>query len=461
MIKQAQLERIVWKLKMAARKDDKCKEFGAARHRYRMNEPMTEEELSAFERRMEATLPAEFAAFLLTVGAGGAGPYYGIGLPEASEELRGIDRECRLYPNMPQDEWSAMTFFLGDPGFGAEEKKTLEEELYRGMLKIGPMGWTFEMMLVVTGRHRGRVVYIDRSHQVPFFTYEANFLEWYEHWLDEIIGGYDTGWFAVERRSESGLPADLYLSTLEEKVKVSAIRGMDKLPKLKPEGIGFLREQCSDASSTVRRAALEILAQKEYVHAAPFLERALHSGLAEERLNALRLIEERGEPGGGAFAPLLAKLLPLEWDARVFGLMTQLLERGPDNPLELLVPFFAHPDRDLRREAVFHAGRLPGREAYIRELGQALDDKDASVRETAVGALEELPNAELLPRYERMLSADADETPAVRRAVLRRLREFGAEAQSLLKRAAADSDPEIRREVRRILSETEPKVNKP
>ncbi|NGZ74398.1 HEAT repeat domain-containing protein [Saccharibacillus alkalitolerans] len=460
MKKQAQLERIVWKLKMATRRDDALKEFGANRHGYRMNDPLEPKALEAFEAAAKVKLPTEFSEFLQTVGNGGAGPYYGIAPLDPNPEGAFLNRPCRLSPDMTQEQWEAMTAFLHDPSLEAAEKSVMQSELYGGLLQIGTMGWTFDMMLVLTGPYRGRIVYVDRSAQIPFFTYEANFLEWYERWLDEIIGGCDTGWFGMERAGDDGVLIDLYLSSLEEKVKVSAIQGMHKLPVLKPETVKFLLEQCVDSSPAVRIAALEILAQKDYRSALPFLERALGSPSAEERLSAARQVETYGEPGGGELAFLLERRLPLEDDHRVLCQMTRTLERGTINPLALLVPFFSHADRNMRRESIFHAGRLPGREAHAEAFARALNDGDEQVRETAVRALEGLPLPGLLSEYRRLLTA-ASSGVRLRRAALRRLAEYGSEAFDSFELAARDADPEIREEARRLLGRFKAKVNKP
>lgn len=458
MEKQAQLERIVWKLKMAARRDTDLKEFGANRHGYRMNEPIGAEEIANFEAETGIVLPIEFVEFLQIVGSGGAGPYYGIAPLGTSLTMGSPNLPCSLSPGMTQREWSEKTAFLDDPLLEKTVKEELQNELYGGLLGIGTMGWTFEMMLVVTGPYRGRIVYVDRSHQIPFFTYEANFLEWYERWLDEIIGGYDKGWFAMERAEDEVVLADLYLSSLEERVKVSTIQGMHKLPKLKLKTAEFLVEQCMDESAAVRLAALEILAQKDYASAVPFLKKALDSSLVEERLNAVRQVDAHGEPGGGELTAALTGLLPGEEDHRVLCQAARILEQSPFNPLHLLVSFFAFPDRDMRREAIFHAGRLPGREAYASEFGRALDDEDEIVRKTAVGALVGLPIPELLPKYGQLLD-EAKKDPEYRREVLRRLAEYGSEAGELLGRLVHDGDPQIRREARHLLGRLKTEMN--
>lgn len=52
--------------------------FGASGHRFRLDAPLTQAQLVAWETRVGATLPAEYRSFLTQVAASGAGPHYGL-----------------------------------------------------------------------------------------------------------------------------------------------------------------------------------------------------------------------------------------------------------------------------------------------------------------------------------------------------------------------------------------------
>ena len=58
--------------------DPQLRRFGAARHRYALRPPLGAGELAAVEQRIGAALPDELRAFAAEVGAGGAGPGYGV-----------------------------------------------------------------------------------------------------------------------------------------------------------------------------------------------------------------------------------------------------------------------------------------------------------------------------------------------------------------------------------------------
>ena len=69
---------IVKKLCKLAVKDKELKVFGASSHRYEMNPVLSERELRKVEYKYSFTLPKDYRWFIMNVGNGGAGPYYGI-----------------------------------------------------------------------------------------------------------------------------------------------------------------------------------------------------------------------------------------------------------------------------------------------------------------------------------------------------------------------------------------------
>lgn len=199
------------KLQAAKDKDRQFTAFGASTHRYALAPPLTEEEVAQFEQIYQVTLPAEYKYFITHVGNGGEygrlgpGPAHGIyplGQDNLSfmsgETLRSIKylkQPCRFAPGISDDIWDEIIEDL-EANFGESE---LEGRLYQGLLPIGELGCYGYSMLVVTGVHAGRIVYIGVQDSTPVFAKQAGFLDWYEDWLDGLVSERDLLWSARQR----------------------------------------------------------------------------------------------------------------------------------------------------------------------------------------------------------------------------------------------------------------------
>lgn len=66
------------KLEEAKKADAQLKYFGSKQHKYCLNMPATLNEVKQFEESIGVELPEDYRNFLLYVGNGGAGPFYGV-----------------------------------------------------------------------------------------------------------------------------------------------------------------------------------------------------------------------------------------------------------------------------------------------------------------------------------------------------------------------------------------------
>ncbi|MDW6058250.1 SMI1/KNR4 family protein [Streptomyces sp. FXJ1.4098] len=87
-------------------------------HNFELLPVLTEEQLGAVERRLGTELPEEYRTFLLEVGAGGAGPYYGLfpmKPPAPTPRPPPATARCRSAPSSRPSSTSTCTRSPGGP----------------------------------------------------------------------------------------------------------------------------------------------------------------------------------------------------------------------------------------------------------------------------------------------------------------------------------------------------------
>lgn len=175
--------------------------FGAGSHKYQMNSPATEEEVKAFQDSVGVQLPSAYRAFILEIGNGGAGPYYGmhpLGTRDFLDDLEDIAKPSPLIPGMTEAEWDEFTWWSEDNELANEVYNEKYNSLFHGLLPVGNQGCACHHLLVVTGPFKGRIVNFSQDISLPQFAYDDHFLDWYERWLDKIIAGEKFSWFGYE-----------------------------------------------------------------------------------------------------------------------------------------------------------------------------------------------------------------------------------------------------------------------
>lgn len=279
---EKRVERILAMLAEVRSKRLSC--FGSDSHQFRLNKPLSEQELVQFESKHGITLPADFRCFLQTVGNGGAGPYYGI-YPLAScefiDEMKGdipsdiLARPCPLHLRMSRDEdWQSQFPDCVSP--------------FQGVISLGTQGCTQMMGLIVTGKHVGRVVYMDLEGYAPYVVREPDFLAWYLRWLDELLEGYDLHWFGFGiGGDENSLTAILKSPTAIVSERTEAVQALQRLPELSDAGRKLIGELIADDSPDVRAAACWAAEKFNMKNAVPAMRTLLHDHSPEVQQAAI------------------------------------------------------------------------------------------------------------------------------------------------------------------------------
>ncbi|MFN8373093.1 MAG: SMI1/KNR4 family protein [Anaerolineae bacterium] len=178
------LDDIKIKLALLRGRDPHYQVFGANVHRYRMSAPLSEEQVEAFEEQYGVTLPAGYRDFLLNVGGGGAGPYYGV-LPLGYHKAA-LPLLAQPFPHT--SDWNEDD--LPDDDY-------FSDELIRGAMRICNTGDGGYELLVVTGAASGTLWADGRYANQGLMPLPhsrdpllpMDFLDWYMDWLDRSLNG--------------------------------------------------------------------------------------------------------------------------------------------------------------------------------------------------------------------------------------------------------------------------------
>ena len=171
--------------------DPECTAFGASRHGHRLGPPLAETDVTAFEQQHQITLPASYRGFVLRVGDGGAGPYYGLYRLDRSGTLS-LEWDERPVPRQLATPFPHTT--LWNPNAAGSESWMTDDEYFdakwsTGSLIIAEFGCGAFFRLVVSGAARGQVWFDDRAADGGL-TPGPDFRDWYLSWLESAaVGG--------------------------------------------------------------------------------------------------------------------------------------------------------------------------------------------------------------------------------------------------------------------------------
>jgi hypothetical protein len=184
--------------------------FGSDTHEFEINPPVSEARLQEFKGRHGIHLPEDYRGFLLHVGNGGAGPYYGLfALGETDGAWENVVWEDHpgfvgdLAVPFPHTEaWNDLD---GEPEYDGTKEEEYERQLdifearyfsprqVAGAVPICHLGCNLRQWLVVKGPERGHVWCDDRADheglsplQTPTRA-RVTFMEWYLEWLNEAL----------------------------------------------------------------------------------------------------------------------------------------------------------------------------------------------------------------------------------------------------------------------------------
>ena len=201
MVGRTRIEGILDKLGRLRERPRLMEWHGATGHHFVLNPPAAESDVAAFEAARGISLPEDYRDFLLLVGNGGVGPYYGIAPLSAPDEWF---EEESAWPGFTASPCPFVYEQVTGPNWRQCLPKN-DSDWGRGSIHVCDQGCTFTTRLVVSGPSRGRLFNFEAHRQPvpPYFVKDANFIDWYERWLDLALLG-EPFWFGYDNPDYEG-----------------------------------------------------------------------------------------------------------------------------------------------------------------------------------------------------------------------------------------------------------------
>jgi len=197
----SQTSSILSKLKTLIKKDKKLETFGAEDgHLFKLNEPLSQEAMQAWETEYKLSLPADYREFLTTIANGGVGPFYGLyalqaGIDEAQNYATSNNEtiENAFTQDFPISKKQADEFIQYynqclEDGEDDEIEYFKSFDTLTGVIFLAEYGCGWSYFLVVKGDLAG-TVWFQGDYLSPCIDKDRifNFAEWYENWLDDSL----------------------------------------------------------------------------------------------------------------------------------------------------------------------------------------------------------------------------------------------------------------------------------
>jgi hypothetical protein len=191
------LDMLKGKLDLLRTLDKNLELFGASEHKYQLNSCLSLSELEFVEKENNIELPADYRDFILHLGNGGAGPYYGIFPLEKS--VSSVHRHLLTQPFLYTSWWNGIIppdWWNYEPSLVQREQDYFDDYHLQGTFRVAHEGSGYYQLLVLTGSERGHIWGDYRASDggiMPIVQFENNdhlstnrldFISWYESWLD-------------------------------------------------------------------------------------------------------------------------------------------------------------------------------------------------------------------------------------------------------------------------------------
>ena len=184
-------------LKKLKEQDTEFKKFSADFHHYKFNSPLEKDKVNEFENIYNVSLPQDYKEFIMNIGDGGFGPYYG--LESLYDSI--VDFKLRNKPKIAiakdfpytekwDEEWISNFDWEKDIPEGNIVDEYMDVKHIQGCLEICHYGHGCTFLLVVKGKEVGNMWFDGRADYSGIYPVlndlgsRVTFLQWYLKWLE-------------------------------------------------------------------------------------------------------------------------------------------------------------------------------------------------------------------------------------------------------------------------------------
>ncbi|MFQ6327399.1 HEAT repeat domain-containing protein [Nocardia sp. CWNU-33] len=394
----AQLSRIADKLTQAAADPRLLESFGAHKHGFQLNPPLSESTVAAFETEHGVALPEGYRRFLLEVADGGAGPSYGLlTLADAHDMFA----DC-FAGHLTEPSPFVPGIVYSDDWWERFQGPQDRPDPIQGTLSIVHHGCTSCTQLVISGPGRGRLVAIDfNGVPAPYVQEDPDFLTWYERWLDELLAGYDVAGFGYKLPGDEATLLGILATDPSPERRARAATSLQCLPQLSPTAVQALATAAGDPSALVRATVLGC-AWRSGIPIDAAARAALNDPDASVRAEAISVLRVLSTPDVAERARALLE----DHDREVTWRALWALADSGDLTVADLAPLAARPDARARELSLYRLAEARGDATDL--IARTLADEQPQVRRQAIQAAEKRDDRVLLPILQHMIRSETD-----------------------------------------------------
>jgi len=267
-------------------------------------------------------------------------------------------------------------------------------------LCFGTQGCEYDMYIVLEGEHRGKVVYTtDFNQNHPFFfTYESNFLDWYERWLDEITLGYDTSWYGYKMPGDESELIRVYKNAPTTEIKSEALDGMFKFNKMSQSSINFLKGIIEQKQNCNK--AIQLICKYSFDDAKSYVLEMLKSEREDLILDALQTLHWYGKCSDvQEFIGTIIESLGRIQEPETLRFAGYVLETFNKITLRDFQPFLCHSNIKMCRTAIYATRGCSDKLDYTETILKILSSGDKEVVRDTILYWGLVPHVSLLPYY--------------------------------------------------------------